>query len=225
MHSKFARVIVDRAIGRELDYVIPELLSERISVGARVRVPFRERRALATVVALLEETNATGIRPIEAVIGTGPTLSEPLLELAGWISNYYCCPIETVLRSLLPQVIRKAEVGWKQRQFVEIGAEQSMEMIQALRRRAPRQAELLEELKNSSAPLPAAELLRRLSLSAGTLRALTKRGLVKISERAVVRDPHAGEEFIAAPELALNEEQTATFAEIARAIASPQNAR
>ena len=129
MHSKFARVIIDRAIRRELDYAIPELLSDRVSVGARVRVPFRDRRALATVVALLEQTNAKGVREIEALIGEGPTLSEPLLELARWISNYYCCPIETVMRSLLPQVIRKAEVGWKKQQFVELGAEQSPDTI------------------------------------------------------------------------------------------------
>ena len=153
MHSKFARVIIDRAIRRELDYAIPELLSERVSVGARVRVPFRDRRALATVVALLEQTNAKGVREIEALIGEGPTLSEPLLELARWISNYYCCPIETVMRSLLPQVIRKAEVGWKKQQFVELGAEQSPDTIDALRRRAPRQAELLAELKKANAPL------------------------------------------------------------------------
>src|SRR5690349_1651644 len=225
MHSKFARVIIDRAIRRELDYAIPELLSERVNVGARVRVPFRDRRALATVVALLEQTNAKGVREIEALIGEGPTLSEPLLELARWISNYYCCPIETVMRSLLPQVIRKAEVGWKKQQFVELGAEQSPETIEALRRRAPRQAELLAELDKAKTPLLAAEILRRLSLNPTTLRALAKRGLVKITERAVARDPHAGEEFVPAPELALNEEQTAAFAEIARAIASPETAR
>src|SRR5438067_2102061 len=225
MHSKFARVIIDRAIRRELDYAIPELLSERVSVGARVRVPFRDRKALATVVALLEETNAKGIREIEAVIGERPTLSKSLLELARWISNYYCCPIETVMRSLLPQVIRKAEVGWKKQQFVESGAAQSPETIEALRRRAPRQAELLAELNKANAPLPVAEILRLLSLNAATLRALAKRGLVKITERAVVRDPHAGEEFVPAPELVLNEEQTAAFAEIARAIASPETAR
>src|SRR6187397_434205 len=78
MHSKFARVIIDRAIRRELDYAVPELLSERVSVGARVRVPFRHKNALATVVALLEQTNAKGVREIEALIGEGPTLSEPL---------------------------------------------------------------------------------------------------------------------------------------------------
>src|SRR5260370_1547071 len=102
MHTKFARVIIDRAIRRELDYAIPESWSARVGVGTRVRVPFRDRRALATVVALLEETNAKGIREIEAVIGEGPTLTEPLLQLARWISTYYRCPIQPVIRQLFP---------------------------------------------------------------------------------------------------------------------------
>src|SRR5436853_224619 len=225
MHSKFARVIIDRAIRRELDYAIPEPLSARVGIGARVRVPFRDRRALATVVALLEETNAKGIREIEAVIGEGTTLSEPLLELARWIANYYCSPIEAVMRSLLPQVIRRAEVGWKQQQFVEIGSTVTSETKEVLRRRAPRQAELLEELSKSNAPTPVAEILRRLSLNVSTLRALAKRGLVKITERAVARDPHAGEQFIPGPELLLNEEQTAAFAMIVRAISSSEKAK
>src|SRR5213082_2048072 len=225
MHSKFARVIIDRAIRRELDYSVPESLSPRVGVGTRVRVPFRDHRALATVVALLEETKAKGVREIEAVIGEGPTLSEPLLELARWIANYYCCPIEAVMRSLLPQVIRRAEVGWKKQQFIEIGSTVTGETMEALRRRAPRQAELLEELRKANEPIPVAEILRRLSLNVSTLRALAKRDLVKITARAVARDPHAGEQFIPSPELLLNEEQTSAFAMIVRAISSPENAK
>src|SRR5947208_1442175 len=225
MHSKFARVIIDRAIRRDVDYAVRESLRARVGMGARVRIPFRDRRALATVVALLEETNAKGIREIEAVIGEGPTLSEPLLELARWIASYYCCPIEAVMRSVLPQVIRRAEVGWKKQQFVEIGSIVTNETMEALRRRAPRQAELLEELTKVNAAVPAAEILRRLSLNVSTLRALAKRGLLKISERAVARDPHAGEQFIPGPELLLNEEQTAAFATIVRAISSPEKAK
>jgi primosomal protein N' (replication factor Y) len=225
MHSKFARVIIDRAIRRELDYAIPESLSARIAIGARVRVPFRDRRAIATVVALPVETKAKGVREIEAVIGEGPTLSEPLLELARWISSYYCCPIEAVMRSLLPQVIRRAEVGWKKQQFVETGSALPSDGMDSLRRRAPRQAELLEELSKANTAVAAAEILRRLSLNVSTLRALQKRGLVKITERAVARDPHAGEQFVPAPELLLNEEQTAALAQIIRAIALPENAK
>ena len=124
-----------------------------------MRVPFRERSALATVVALLEETEAEGIRPIEALVGDKPALSAKLVELARWMSAYYCCPIEAVMRSLLPQVIRRAEVGWKKQLFVSAAREIPPEDIEKLRRRAPRQAELLEAVSKLQAPIPAAELV------------------------------------------------------------------
>ena len=76
------RVIVDRAIHRELDYSVPDNLAGRVGVGSRVRVPFRDKSALATVVAIPEHSEAKGIRPIEAIIGEAPILSEQLLELA-----------------------------------------------------------------------------------------------------------------------------------------------
>jgi primosomal protein N' (replication factor Y) len=222
---KFARVIIDRAIRRELDYAIPELLAERVTIGTRVRVPFRDRKALATVVSLPDETNASGIREIEAVVGEGPTLSQTLLELARWISVYYCCPLEIVMRSLLPQVIRRAEVGWKKQQFVQIASDVPPEASGVLKRRAPRQAELLDELAKLDRPVPAAEILNRLSLSASALEALVKRGLVKVHEAAIARDPHAGEEFVTSPELSLNEEQRAAFARILMSIATPENSK
>src|SRR5260370_28197118 len=115
----YVRVIIDRAIQRELDYSVPETLADRIGVGSRVRVPFRDKSALATVLATLEQSDAKGIRPIEALIGEAPVISEPLLELAKWMSTYYCCPLETVMRSLLPQEIHRAQAGWKKQLFVQ----------------------------------------------------------------------------------------------------------
>src|SRR5437899_6077974 len=104
---------------RATDSSVAESSAERVAVGSRVRVPFRDKCALATVVAVPECSEAKGIRPIEAIIGDAPILSEQLLELARWISAYYCCPIEIVMRSMLPQVIRRAEVGWKKQFFVQ----------------------------------------------------------------------------------------------------------
>ena len=89
--TRYVRVIVDRAIHRELDYSVPESLAARVGVGSRVRVPFRDKSALATVVAIPEQSEAKGIRPIEAIIGEAPILTEQLLELARWIGTYYCC--------------------------------------------------------------------------------------------------------------------------------------
>ncbi len=221
----YVRVIIDRAIHRELDYAVPEGLMDRVGVGSRVRVPFREKSALATVIAVTEQSEAKGIRPIEALVGETPILSEHLLELGRWISGYYCCPIETVMRSLLPQVIRRAEVGWKKRLFVQPGRKVDNEELEKLRRRAPRQAELLEAILRLEAPARASHLLRQTSLDNQTLRALVKRGLVELREEAVVRDPHADEHFIATSNLILNPEQTHALKEITQALDSPEKSR
>src|SRR2546429_2838174 len=223
--ANYVRVIIDRAIQRELDYPVPESLTGRIGVGSRVRVPFREKSALATVVALPEQTEAKGIRPIESIIGEAPVLSEQLLELARWIGTYYCCPIETVMRSMLPQVIRRAEVGWKKQLFVQPGRKIANEEIEKLRKRAPRQAELLEAISRLEAPIRASQLLRQTSLDNQTLRALVKRGLAELREEAVVRDPHGDEQFIATSNLILNQEQTQALKEIALTLDSPEKAR
>ena len=225
MKPSYVRVIIDRAIHRELDYLVPETLSERISVGSRVRVPFRDKSALATVVATLERSEAEGIRPIEAVVGDAPVISENLLELANWMSAYYCCPIETVMRSLLPQVIRRAEIGWKKQLFVQPARKIDNEEVEKLKKRAPRQAELLEAIAQLEAPVPAAQLLRKTSLDNQTLRALVKRGLVQLHEEAVERDPHGDEQFIETINLELNAEQAIALKQIADALEGPENAR
>jgi primosomal protein N' (replication factor Y) len=225
MRPSYVRVIIDRAIHRELDYAVPETLAQRISVGSRVRVPFREKSALATVVATLEQSDADGIRPIEAILGERPIVSEPLLELAKWMSAYYCCLLETVMRSVLPQVIRQAEVGWKKQLFVRPGGKIDNQELEQLRKRAPRQAELLEAIAQLKAPIPAARLLRKLSLDNQALRALVKRGLAELTEEALERDPHADEQFVATSNLQLNEEQTLALKKITEALASPENAR
>ena len=221
----YVRVIIDRAIHRELDYALPEGLMNRVEVGSRVRVPFREKSALATVVAVTDHSEAKGIRLIEAVVGEAPILSEQLLDLGRWISVYYCCPIETVMRSLLPQVIRRAEVGWKKQLFVQPRRQIDNEELVKLRKRAPRQTELLEAILRLEAPIRASQLLRQTSLDNQTLRALVKRGLVELREEAVVRDPHADEQFIATSNLILNQEQTQAFKEVAQALDLPERSR
>jgi primosomal protein N' (replication factor Y) len=226
----YIRVIIDRAIHRELDYAVPETLAERIAVGSRVRVPFRDKSALATVVATLDHSDAKGIRPVEAIVGEAPAVSEELLELARWMSAYYCCPLEIVMRSLLPQVIRRAEIGWKKQLFVQpanrIDSEVGVaEQLEKLRKRAPRQAELLEAVAKLNKPIRAADLLRKTSLDNQTLRALVKRGLVNVREEAVERDPHAAEQFVATVNLELNSEQIAALEKIEADLVAPEKAR
>jgi primosomal protein N' (replication factor Y) len=231
MKLNYVRVIIDRAIQREFDYSVPETLADRIDIGSRVRVPFRDKSALATVLATLEQSDAKGIRPIEALVGEAPAISESLLELAKWMSAYYCCPLETVMRSLLPQVIRRAEVGWKKQLLIQplTKIENSeagvADKIDNLRKRAPRQAELFDAIVRLEKPTPAAELLRKTSFDNQTLRALVKRGLIKLREETVERDPHADEQFVATRNLELNAEQALGLNKITDALAAPERAK
>src|ERR1043166_888010 len=224
MNPGFVRVIIDRAIQRELDYSVPDALADRVTVGSRVRVPFRDKSALATVLATLEHSDAKGIRPIEALVGDGPILNDSLLELAKWMGAYYCCPLETVMRSLLPQVIRRAEIGCK-KQLVVYPAKIDEAEIEKLRRRAPRQEELLHAITKLESPMAAAQLLRTTSLDNQTLRSLAKRGLIDLREEAIARDPHASDEFIPNSSLVLNAEQSVALQKIIAAVTTSENAK
>ena len=213
--------MIDRSIRRQLDYAVPPELTGKVGVGSRVRVPFREKQLLATVVATLETSPAKGLKPLLALLGEKPVLSPALIELARWMSTYYCCPLETVMRSLLPQVIRKAEVGWKKQLFVRLAREATPEELEKLQRRAPRQAELLEAITKLTAPTPAADLLRHTSLDNSTLRALVRRGFVDLRAQAVARDPHGTEQFLADADLEMNAEQLAALKLIENALENP----
>lgn len=219
--TKFVRVVIDRSIRRELDYAVPPALAEKVVVGSRVRVPFRDKKLLATVVDTLAESQAEGIKPIEALLGEKPVLSASLIDLARWMATYYCCPIETVMRSLLPQVIRKAEVGWKKQLFVSLLRSPDHNELEKLQKRAPRQAALLEAIMQLTAPAPAADVLRDTSLDNSTLRALVKRGFVDLREQAVARDPHGTETFLADADLVINDEQKAALKLIETALENP----
>ena len=109
--------------------------------------------------------------------------------------------------------------------FVQPGRKIANEEIEKLRKRAPRQAELLEAISRLEAPIRASQLLRQTSLDNQTLRALVKRGLAELREEAVVRDPHGDEQFIATSNLILNQEQSSALSEITQALDSPENAR
>src|SRR5688572_11297108 len=105
---KFARVLLDDSGGRVFDYEVPDALAP--AVGSRVRVPVRLRTLPGTVIGLSDETEASGVRPIAELIGDEPALNPQLIRLAEWMADYYCCPLEAAIRTVLPTVIRKAEV-------------------------------------------------------------------------------------------------------------------
>src|SRR6266545_8043829 len=113
-----ARVTLEIALRKEFDYAIPPEFADRIEVGSRVKVPFGPREVLGVVTALIEESTHTNLRFIAKVIGQQSQVTPKVLALARWIADYYCCPVEIALKSVLPDAVRKEKEGWRERLFV-----------------------------------------------------------------------------------------------------------
>jgi len=113
-----ARVTLELALGKEFDYLIPDDLEDQVEVGARVKVPFARRQVLGCVTALLDSSPHSPLRPILKIIGRQSFVTPRILDLARWMGDYYCCPPEIALKSVLPEAVRKEKEGWREQLFV-----------------------------------------------------------------------------------------------------------
>src|SRR5712671_5651580 len=113
-----ARVTLEIALGKEFDYLIPTEFEGQVEVGTRVKVPFGPRQVMGCVTALVERSSHANLRPLLKVVGAHALVTPEILKLARWIADYYCCPVEIALKSVLPDAVRKEEDGWRERLFV-----------------------------------------------------------------------------------------------------------
>ncbi|HKL22112.1 MAG TPA: primosomal protein N', partial [Tichowtungia sp.] len=115
-----AKVAVDLSLDREFDYLIPQELASRVEIGSRVSVPFGHRHVNGFVVGLAETSELDELKPIGKVLGEKSLITEPVMELARWMSTYYLAPFETCVRSVLPAVVRRKAKGEKKQLVVSL---------------------------------------------------------------------------------------------------------
>ena len=210
-----ARVALDLALRREFDYEIPPEMSDRAVVGRRVKVPFGRREVLGSIVAVLEHSERATLRPLSAVLGAEAQFTPEILELARWMAGYYCCPLESVLKSVLPDAVRKENPGWRERLKVRILPHPST--LPALTKRQQDLWNILEEWRE----LALQELLRLAGTTAGTVRRLEDKGLVTITSEVAERDPYAADQILPTDPLVLNPDQARALAEIVATLGPP----
>lgn len=207
-----ARVSLEIALRKEFDYVIPEALLGKVDVGSRVQVPFGPRKVLGCVTALAEESARAKLKPILKIIGAQTLVTPKVLKLARWIADYYCCPPEIALKSVLPEAVRREEAGWRERLFVR--ALPASDEFPKLPKRQQEVWNIVEERRE----LPLAELLELAQTTASTVRRLEDRGLVEIAPQVFERDPYAREHILPSQPLPLNGAQAAALDRIRTAM-------
>ncbi len=201
-----ARVLIDGPSELVFDYAIPDGLP--VVPGCRVRVPLRNRSSAGTVLQLVDATDSGfALRPLDALTDPQPLVTPKLLELGRWIADYYGCGFESVVRVLLPEAVRTEENSAKTRKTVVLDQPADEETLAQLAKRAPRQHTILSLLAHApDQRLPLTELG---SAAATSVKSLASKGLVKLVDSEVRRDPEADgqAEILADTPLELNAEQ------------------
>ena len=215
---KYARVMLDDSGGNAFDYELPEGIAGSLDIGSRIRVPVRTRTLLGTIIGLADSTDVQGVKLIHSVVSAEPILSPLLIRLGEWMAEYYCCPLETALRSILPQVIRKAEMGHKTQLFAKLTREIGEDELAALMKKAPLQSGVVEYLQTAENPVSLSDLNAKCDAGHAVIQALVKKGLIVTESARVERDPFEDEVFLPAAKHEFNEEQATVFARVCESI-------
>src|SRR6185312_1900023 len=97
---EFCDVAVPVPLHMVLTYRVPD--GPRPIVGSRVIVPFRRQRLSGVITELHDRAPKVTAKTVLQVLDETPVLSEELLWLGKWISDYYLAPVGEVFRSMLP---------------------------------------------------------------------------------------------------------------------------
>lgn len=206
---RFAKVLIDGPSELVFDYAIPDAMNAQ--VGCRVRVPLRNKSATGTVLECHEGQNEFGfsVRALEELIDPEPLITPSLMKLGKWMSEYYVAPMEQVMRALLPESVRQDAHSEKVRKIALLDKALDEEEMAALKKKAPKQHEVVCLLKAVPQGIPLADL------NSSAVKGLEKKGIVKIGEEQVRRDPDEDQEFLETKPLALNPEQSQVLDKVA----------
>lgn len=177
-------VIVD-ITNDELDRVFDYSAQIPIQVGQRVLVPFGHRKAEGYVIGTKEQSEFQTkdiIRPLDDFVA----ISRELIELAKNLNRTYCLRLADCIRLFVPSELRSGRIRAKQRHYLEINPNLGYQKaLDSISKRAFRQIELLEMLKNQGAY----ESVLGASVGHNAIKALIEKGLVVRHTKEVYRQP------------------------------------
>ena len=181
--------------------------------GCRVQVPFGSGQRIGVVIDHASETElAPGrIRSCSAVLDDSPLLREADLRLIRFTSDYYHHPIGEVVGAALPAMLRQGKPLHPEVEMVVASNLAADVDVEALAKRAPRQAELLEIVADAGGNgIEADELTELLPNWRRAASGLFGKGLVeRVAARAADFDESVAPPAEAGPKL--NHDQRAAL--------------
>ncbi len=187
MDPMVAEVIIDISHGdvdRVFDYSVPPELREKIETGCKVQIPFGHGVRSGFVWRLKTKSDIGKIKPLSRVLGK-PLLNSVQLKLVQWlVDNYFCFHI-TALEAVVPPEITREEVPKAPRVYA-LKKESPLNWGQA-----KKQKEVWEYLLSVSHTPSKREIMKEVSTSSSTIKAMEKKGLIEVKKEISSKDPLA----------------------------------
>jgi primosomal protein N' (replication factor Y) len=225
VRGPFAAVALEQGIDRALDYAIPPSLAASIQIGQRVRVPLgrNNRPSSGYVVGISPTSSYPKIKRLLKIEDERVLLPPALLELARWMSRYYCATLGSVIDSILPSAVRK-KIGVGYQQIVRAVPDRVELQLLLERTKAPKRRAILGRLLQVP-PGEGIELIRlatEAGVTAPTVRKLVRLGVITITPQIDLPgftdavEPQGNRE----PDITLNVEQQKVFDELSGRISA-----
>lgn len=209
----FVEVLLDQNLEKPLDYAVPDDL--HIEVGMRVEVPLKSTLKKGTVAKIKESSIWPNVKPIMRIISAKAELSDAQWKLARWMAEYYCAPLQRVLKCFIPVNVRRM-VQEKMRVFLKVAKphDECIKAIEEFRIKFPAQAIALEQILNA----PKGGYLADLDVSRSAVQALVKKKWIKAQTVKPSCELLLEEDFFPTAPKQLNREQQASLNAICSSI-------
>lgn len=193
MLKKYADIIIDishEEVDKVFQYRIPDKLTDLISVGSPVKIPFGRGNhvRLGYVIGITDKTNydEDKIKEIVDIDKDGVAISSKLIKLAAWIKENYGSTMINALRTVMPVKKSVKPVTLKD-VVLNIDKETAKNhLLEYKRKNAKAKFRLVSELIDTD-KLPKNVVTDKLNISPQTLNALVVEGVISIESKAVYR--------------------------------------
>ncbi|MGZ8376862.1 MAG: replication restart helicase PriA [Gemmatirosa sp.] len=197
-----AEVALALPLFRTFTYAAPHAPRHALVPGTRVVVPFRGTTEIGVYLGPGDPATLVGkggkpVAPkaILDVPDAQAALGPSLLALCRWIADYYVVPLGVALRCALPALLTGASAPTPSQRTHRIATiDRHVESLLHRDRifaRSPQQRALYELLEANGGRASVNQLLEQLKFSPSVLKGLVARGLAKVSDEVIARDPFA----------------------------------
>lgn len=213
-----ASVALDLKLNKTFDYAVPELLKDKIQIGHFVEVPLKSSLKKGIVLQLTNTSPAYTLKPIHQILQERPLITSDLLQVALWMSDYYCTPLPLILPSLLPAAVKNTK---HKEQYLVTRAKTRNEIRDALlemRKKSHVQSEILDYMLKTEGKTWLSAVLEETGASRSSVDALVKAGFLHLEKAKIDRSPLTGEEYFRSKAKTLTCEQTNALNEITKSL-------